>query len=111
MGYKEVELLHIGTVPANAPDAHNSSAREFAEILQAGSGTAEVHEDVQEIRWSKLIVHAAWNPTCVKSRSRDAQFIRPSPGALDFERKIMLEVASIPQAVGYEKINAENVYV
>ena len=109
IAHKEVELLYIGTFPAKAPDTHKSSAREFAEIIRAGGGTVEVHEDVQEARWSKLTVNAAWNPTCAISRSRDAQFIRSSPGALDFVRKVMLEVASIAQAVGYKKINAENV--
>ena len=109
IAHKEVELLYIGTFPTRAPDAHKASVREFASIINAGGGTVEVREDVQEARWSKLMVNAAWNPTCAITRLRDAQFLKSSPGALDFVRNVMLEVASIAQAVGYTKINAEKV--
>jgi 2-dehydropantoate 2-reductase len=105
IAHKEVELLYIGTFPANAPDGHKASAREFASIIKAGGGTVEVHDDVQLQRWSKLLVNAAWNPTCALTRSRDAQFLRSSPGALDFVRSVMHEVASIAQAVGYKEID------
>jgi 2-dehydropantoate 2-reductase len=107
IAHKEVELLYIGTFPANAPDAHKASAAAFAAIIKAGGGTVEVHDDVQVQRWSKLMVNAAWNPTCALTRSRDAQFLKSSPGAVDFVRSVMCEVASVAQAVGYAEINAE----
>ena len=109
IAHKEVELLHVGTFPANAPDEHKASAIEFAAIIKAGGGTVQIHDDIQFQRYSKLMVNAAWNPTCALTRSRDAQFIKSSPGALDFVRSVMLEVASIAQAAGYAKINADMV--
>jgi 2-dehydropantoate 2-reductase len=107
IAHKEVELLHIGTFPSKAPDAHKSSAEAFALIIKAGGGTVEVHDDVQLQRWSKLLVNAAWNPTCALTRSRDAQFLKSSPSALIFVRSVMHEVASVAQAVGYEEINSK----
>lgn len=107
IAHKEVELLYIGTFPANAPEGHKASAREFASIIKAGGGTVEVHDDIQLERWSKLLVNAAWNPTCALTRSRDAQFLSSSPGALHFVRSVMHEVASIAQAVGYKEIDAK----
>jgi 2-dehydropantoate 2-reductase len=89
IAHKEVELLYIGTFPANAPVAHKASAEAFASIIKAGGGTVEVHDDVQLQRWSKLMVNAAWNPTCALTRSRDAQFLKSSSGALDFVRGVM----------------------
>src|SRR5271155_1162587 len=97
----------IGTFPAKAPETHKRSAVELAAIIKAGGGTVEVHDDIQFQRYSKLLVNAAWNPTCALTRSRDAQFLKSSPGAIDFVRSVMLEVASIAQAVGYGEINAD----
>lgn len=109
IAHKEVELLYLGTFPADAPDAHKASAEAFAAIIKAGGGTAEVHDDIQLQRWTKLMVNAAWNPICALSRSRDAQFLKSSPGALDFVRNVMHEVASVAQAVGYEEINSQEI--
>ena len=107
IAHKEVELLYIGTFPAKAPETHKRSAMEFAAIIKAGGGTVEVHDDIQFQRYSKLLVNAAWNPTCALTRLRDAQFLKSSPSVIDFVRSVMLEVASIAQAVGYGKIDAE----
>lgn len=107
--HTEVEHLYLGTFPADAPAWHKDAVAEFAAIIQAGGATAEVLDDVQLERWSKLMVNVAWNSTCALTRSRDAQFLVSSPGALDFVRNVMLEIASVAQAAGYQLVNKEMV--
>ncbi|OAP60286.1 hypothetical protein AYL99_05288 [Fonsecaea erecta] len=111
IAHREVELLHIGTYPSNAPREHRVAADSFAKLLNAGGGSTQVHEDVQPQRWSKLMVNASWNPVCALSRSRDAQFLRSSPPefSLNLIKSLMTEIASIAQAWGYDNINAETI--
>ncbi|EXJ54965.1 2-dehydropantoate 2-reductase [Cladophialophora psammophila CBS 110553] len=109
--HREIELLHIGTYPSNAPRAHQSAAEPFARLLNAGGGSTELHEDVQPQRWSKLMVNASWNPVCALSRSRDAQFLKSSPPeySLGLIKSLMTEIASIAQSLGYDNINADTI--
>ncbi|EKD14837.1 uncharacterized protein L3040_003944 [Drepanopeziza brunnea f. sp. 'multigermtubi'] len=101
--HKEVELLHIGAYPASSG---TESAQKLADLLKAAGATAEVHEDVQFERWSKLLVNASWNPMCALSRSRDAEILQSSVDAKDVIREVMLEIASVANACGYSKIDA-----
>ncbi|KAJ9499772.1 hypothetical protein H2202_004762 [Exophiala xenobiotica] len=110
ISHGEVERLHIGTYPSNAPDPHHKSCAEsFASVLRSGGGTAHVHDDVQSERWSKLLVNASWNPICALSRSRDVQFMHSSSEATDLVRQIMLEIAAVAQAAGYPVISDSKV--
>lgn len=105
VAHKEVELLHVGTFPADAPAAHKRSATAFAGLLRAGGATVELHQDIQLERWKKLIVNAAWNPVCALSRCRDAEFLASSPQAVEHIRDVMAEVSLVAQAEGYPQIN------
>jgi 2-dehydropantoate 2-reductase len=100
----EIELLELGTYPANAPEAHNARAAEFAEVIMKGGGTCKMFDDIQPRRWSKLLVNASWNPICALARTSDVQFMALSPGATNFVWEIMLEVVKIAQALGYVEI-------
>ena len=93
--HKEQEVLHIGTFPADAPSPHKEAAERFSRLIRAGGATAQVHDDIQPEWWSKLFVNASWNPICALSRSRDAQFLASSPGALAYVQNVMLEVGVI----------------
>lgn len=101
--HKEVERLQIGTYPSEAPAEHKMAAEAFADLIRKGGATAEIHEDIQYPRWTKLLVNASWNPICALSRSSDAYVIRSSPQALEYIRAVMLEIASIAEAVGYKE--------
>ncbi|KAI4603511.1 hypothetical protein KJ359_003323 [Pestalotiopsis sp. 9143b] len=106
--HKEVELLHIGTYPADAPREAKDAARRLVDLLGAAGATAELHDDVQEQRWSKLLVNASWNPICALARLRDRQFLDAGgEEARAFVRDVMLEIASVAQACGYSKIDEE----
>lgn len=102
--HKEIELLHIGSYPSSAPLSH---ASKFAELLKAAGATTKVHQDVQHERWSKLLVNASWNPICALSRSRDAQVLASTERATDVVRDVMLEIAAVARACGYEDVNAQ----
>ncbi|KAJ9609694.1 hypothetical protein H2200_006022 [Cladophialophora chaetospira] len=107
--HTEIELLHIGTYPSSSP--HQKAATSFSDFLTAGGGTTQLHEDIQSARFSKLLVNASWNPICALSLSRDAQFLASSPPEISLAliKSLMLEIASIANACGYEDINAETV--
>jgi 2-dehydropantoate 2-reductase len=107
--HREVEKLHLGTHPVDAPPAHKTAAAGFAALIQQGGATAVHHHDIGHERWSKLLVNAAWNPICAISRVPDATFLAASAGAADYVRDVMLEVASIAQAVGYKDVSTDTV--
>jgi 2-dehydropantoate 2-reductase len=109
-GYSQNEtlnLLEIGTYPSTAPPAHKAAAARLAELVNAGGGVAEVFDDVQTQRWSKLVVNASWNPITALSLSTDADFLRSSPCAKTLVRNVMYEVVSIAQALGIEGVTRE----
>ncbi|ETS83465.1 hypothetical protein PFICI_05341 [Pestalotiopsis fici W106-1] len=105
--HKEVELLHVGTYPAEAPAPAKDAARAFVDLLGAAGATAELHDDIQEQRWSKLLVNTSWNPICALARLRDRQFLDVHEDAEAFIKDVMMEVASVAQAYGYHGINEE----
>ncbi|KAE8454132.1 hypothetical protein EG329_005056 [Mollisiaceae sp. DMI_Dod_QoI] len=100
--HREVELLHIGPYPASK---NIEAASRFSDLLKSAGASAEVHEDVQFERWSKLLVNASWNPICALSRSRDAQVLKSSTEAKDVVREVMLEIAAVANACGYPGID------
>lgn len=109
--HKEIELMHLGTYPANdAPAQAKDAAKAFADLLTAAGATAKLHDDVQAERWMKLLVNASWNPICALTRSRDQQLMSSDPEALDFVRDVMREIASVAEAYGYgDRVNEERI--
>jgi 2-dehydropantoate 2-reductase len=113
----EVEHLHVGTYPASeVPESHKRAAEAFVDLLHSGGATAMLQVDVQKQRWGKLLVNASWNPICALTRLRDVQFVESGKRdeevkegeeneAVRFVRDIMLEIASVAQACGYEDVN------
>ncbi|KIY00873.1 uncharacterized protein Z520_03539 [Fonsecaea multimorphosa CBS 102226] len=111
ISHREIQLLHIGSYPSNAPPEHQAAAESFARLLNAGGGETKVHRDVQTQRWSKLMVNAAWNPVCALSRSRDAQFLHSSPPeySLNLIKSLMTEITAIAQSLGYHNVNTDTI--
>jgi 2-dehydropantoate 2-reductase len=105
--HNDVQYLHIGTYPSNAPESHKASVVRFAKLLAVAGASVQVHDDIQVERWSKALINTAWNPICALSRSGDAQFLASSPDAQELVRTVMLEVAAVAQACGHAMINAE----
>ncbi|KAI0127774.1 2-dehydropantoate 2-reductase [Xylariales sp. AK1849] len=106
--HKEIELLHVGTYPANAPIPAQDAAKSFVGLLAGAGATAKLHADIQEQRWTKLLVNASWNPVCALTRLRDAQFLSASSAeSLSFIRDVMLEIVAVAQAHGYANINSD----
>jgi 2-dehydropantoate 2-reductase len=107
--HKEVEKLHVGTFPHNAPADHKYAAERLVSLINSVGATAVHHDDVGSQRWAKLLVNASWNPICALARSRDAQFMATSPEATAYVRDVMLEITSIAQAIGYNNVSNETV--
>ena len=85
-----LNLLELGTYPSTAPEAHKTAARRFAELMIKGGGGAEVWEDIQTARWSKLLMNAAWNPIGALTLTSDGTFLTTSdPYAHDLAWGIM----------------------
>jgi 2-dehydropantoate 2-reductase len=107
IAHKEVDIIHVGTYPANATVQHKDTAKAFVSLMTSTGTTAHLHEDVQFERWSKLLVNVPWNPICALTRSRDVYFLASSPSSLKYVEDVMMEVARTAQAYGYSDINED----
>ncbi|KAF2478329.1 2-dehydropantoate 2-reductase [Lindgomyces ingoldianus] len=94
----EIERLEIGSYPSSASSEH---AKAFAELFASAGATAELYEDVQSMRWFKLLANASWNPLCALTQCTDAEFMESSSPATGLVFDIMLEVCDIAKAYGY----------
>lgn len=103
-----LNLLELGTYPSTAPEPHKEAARRFVDLMNKGGGCAEVHEDIQVARWSKLLMNGAWNPICALTLTSDGDFLRTSdPYAHDVAWGIMLELVELAKAMGIPGVTAE----
>lgn len=103
LNHSEVEAMHIGTYPAEAPEKHTAAAKAFVDLIKHCDATVTFHADVQGERWKKLVMNASMNPICALTRSRDTAFIASGPGSEKFMEDVMNEVVTVAQAYGYEE--------
>ncbi|KAH6643602.1 ketopantoate reductase PanE/ApbA C terminal-domain-containing protein [Boeremia exigua] len=94
----EIERLEIGAYPSSAPDHH---AKSFAHLIQSSGATAVLHEDIQLIRWAKLLINASWNPICALAFSKDTDVLESYEGAPSVIEAVMMEIREIAMAHGY----------
>ncbi|WAO91765.1 2-dehydropantoate 2-reductase [Fusarium falciforme] len=103
-----LNLFELGTYPSNAPQSHKDSARRFAGLMIKGGGGAEVHDDIQVARWSKLLMNAAWNPIGALTLTTDGDFLLTSePYAHDLAWGIMMELVELAKAAGIKGVTVE----
>lgn len=103
-----LNLLEIGTYPANAPPHHRAAAESFAKLMILGGGEAEVHENIQISRWSKLILNCVWNPICALTLCSDGDFLLTSePYAYELAWETMLEVVELAQKIGVDGVTED----
>lgn len=109
--HSEIELMHIGTYPKDAPAEHKEAAQVWVNLVGECGATAKLHDDIQSERWAKLMMNAPLNPICALSRSRDSQFINSGEGTSEFMRDTIIEVFEVAHAYGYnlDKSRADNV--
>ncbi|RYP06170.1 hypothetical protein DL764_003319 [Monosporascus ibericus] len=103
--HREVELLHVGTYPAEATPKPKEAAQAFTELVRSSGGSVKLHDGIQFERWTKLLVNGSWDPICALTRLRDRQFIDGHVDALHFIRDVMLEICAVAQACGYEGVD------
>ncbi|CAH0022888.1 unnamed protein product [Clonostachys rhizophaga] len=97
-------VFQIGTFPHNAPERHQSMAKNLSAILSLSGAKAAVFDDVQPCRWRKMLVNGSENPICALVQLPDVAFFQSSPGATQFTRDVMIEIASVARAAGYPAI-------
>lgn len=103
-----LNLLELGTYPSKAPQPHKDAARRFADLMIKGGGGAEVHEDIQVARWSKLLMNGAWNPIGALTLTTDGDFLRTSePYAHGLAWGIMMELVALAKEVGVAGVTVE----
>jgi 2-dehydropantoate 2-reductase len=95
----EIERLEMGAYPSSAPDTH---AKAFARLVTSAGATAILHTDIQQIRWTKLLINASWNPICALALSKDTDVLQSSPGAVHIIEAVMLEIRDIAAAHGHD---------
>ncbi|KPI34569.1 putative 2-dehydropantoate [Cyphellophora attinorum] len=95
-----LNLLELGTYPADATAPAQAKAHDFAELIRRGGGASEVHDNIQTARWTKLVMNATWNPICALSLCTDGEFLLSSELAFDLVWKNALEVISLAKALG-----------
>ena len=95
----EIERLEVGAYPSSASGQY---AKAFAHLIQTAGATAIVHEDIQLIRWTKLLINASWNPICALALGKDTDVLESYDGASDIIEAVMLEICDIAAAYGYE---------
>jgi 2-dehydropantoate 2-reductase len=95
-----LNLLELGTFPADAPEAHKDSARRLADLMVRGGGDATVLDDIQVARWSKLLINASWNPISALSLCTDGDFLRSSKFAYELVWGIMMEIVVLARKIG-----------
>lgn len=97
------EVLQIGPYPATS--SSDVPARRAAETLRdtlnSVGGNTTIFDDIQEKRWTKLLINASWNPICALTLSRDVAYLSSSSLAESVVRDVMLEVIAIARAKGY----------
>ncbi|KAJ4319756.1 hypothetical protein N0V94_003723 [Neodidymelliopsis sp. IMI 364377] len=95
----EIERLEIGAYPSSAPAQH---AKAFTQLIQSAGATAIFHDDVQLIRWTKLLINASWNPVCALAFSKDTAVLESCDEAPGVIEAVMLEIRDIAAAYGYD---------
>lgn len=96
-----LERFEIGTYPANASAKAKQAVQRLSEIWTAGGATAPVLDDVQPLRWLKVAINAAWNPTTALTLCDDANYLRSSSTSEKTVVRIMQEVGLVATAAGY----------
>ncbi|OAQ65859.1 2-dehydropantoate 2-reductase [Pochonia chlamydosporia 170] len=97
--------LLLGTYPASAPEGHKTSAEKLKDLLQTGGASVTHEADIQVSRWKKILINASENPICALCRLPDATFFQSAPGAIQFMRDVMEEIARTARASGCTEID------
>lgn len=107
--YREMlNLLELGTYPMHAPVRHKNAAERFAKLMIQGGGAAEVHDNIQIARWSKLLLNCVWNPICALTLCSDGDFLLTSqPFAYELAWETMMEIVELAQKMGVQGVTED----
>ncbi|PIA99020.1 putative 2-dehydropantoate 2-reductase [Cercospora beticola] len=102
------EHLEIGTFPSEAYTA-SAVARQSAELWTStwklGGGNATLYHDIQERRWTKLLMNATYNPIAALTLCRNTAFFGLGEEAVHLFREVQNEIIAVANALGYSAVN------
>ncbi|WFD33712.1 2-dehydropantoate 2-reductase [Malassezia cuniculi] len=78
---------------------------EFIEIITCGGSTVVKSDDIEALRWSKILWNTSWGGVCLLSRQPVAEILRPEvmPYTCGVARSLMCEVMAVARANGIDE--------
>lgn len=97
-----LEMLEFGPYPSIAPGQDSpSSLQTFQELWESAGGACKVHsQDIQPVRWSKVLWNAAWGGLSCLSRRPTADLLRDPGMSVPVVRRTMMEIWLVARASG-----------
>ncbi|KIS71855.1 uncharacterized protein UMAG_00283 [Mycosarcoma maydis] len=97
-----LERLQMGTYPIQANEQQKAALVEFTRIYTNGGGGGTAVQDIETIRWQKVLWNAAWGGLSTLARQPvsallDEETLHYSIGVV---RRIMLEIVYVARACG-----------
>ncbi|TKY90514.1 hypothetical protein EX895_000512 [Sporisorium graminicola] len=101
-----LERLEMGVYPAfgraTASDAEQAALNEFAHIYKSGGGGGKVVDDIEAIRWQKVLWNASWGGLSTLARQPVSALLTEDTlhYSVGVVRRIMLEIVYVARACG-----------
>ncbi|KAL5342929.1 6-phosphogluconate dehydrogenase [Aspergillus crustosus] len=103
--HQDHDILIIGAFrnPNLDAEAERRVAKHFSDLYNAaGKATGQYSEDVQFMRWRKLVYNASYNSLCAITGMDTSTLRFTGTAPTELVLPIMLEVKSIARAAGYQ---------
>ena len=102
VNHSKSEDMQIGLFPNPDLDeaVEKQKLTDFTSLLTEGQTIFQVVENIQIQRWEKVVWNAAWNSITTLTMLDTQTWLKLSPDAMPFTRKLMAEVIDVAQRCG-----------
>ncbi|GAC95622.1 hypothetical protein PHSY_003198 [Pseudozyma hubeiensis SY62] len=97
-----LERLEMGTYPIESSAEQKAALEEFTSIYVKGGGGGEAVQDIEAIRWQKVLWNAAWGGLSTLARKPVSALLQEETlhYSVGVVRRIMLEIVYVARACG-----------